>query len=293
MMTIPQALRPLMPLERWRHPSPAVAVLRLHGVIGRFGPLRSGLSLAGLAGSLERAFSMPDVKAVALSVNSPGGAPVQAALIARRIRSLAAEHKRPVFAFAEDVAASGGYWLLTAADEIFADESSIIGSIGVISAGFGFPEALQRLGVERRVYTAGEHKGALDPFQPEKADEVAHLKRIQEDIHAAFTEQVRTRRQGKLKEEHFEELFSGRYWAGRTALELGLIDALGDLRTVMRQRYGEKVRLLLIEETRSLLRRWIGPRGFGEEAMREAAGGFAAAAIAGVEERLWWHRYGL
>lgn len=289
MITIPRALRRYMPLERWRHPPPTIAVVRLHGIIGRMGPLRAGLSLAGVAGVLERAFRIPDAKAVALSINSPGGAPVQAALIAKRIRSLAEEHKRPVFAFAEDVAASGGYWLLTAADEIFADESSIIGSIGVISAGFGFPDALQRLGVERRVYTAGEHKGALDPFRPEKAEEVEHLKRIQADIHAAFIHQVRSRRDGKLKEASFEELFSGRYWAGRRAVELGLIDAIGDLRTVMRQRYGEKVRLLLVEESRSLWRRWMGPRG----AIDGTAEGIAAGLIAGVEERLWWQRYGL
>ena len=249
-----RALLSWLPFERFRNPPPVVAVVALAGVIGRLGPLQRGLSLAGLAETLERAFKREGAKAVALLVNSPGGSPVQSALIARRIRALAAEQSMPVYAFAEDVAASGGYWLLTAGDEIWADESSIVGSIGVVAGGFGFPEALRRLGVERRVYAAGEHKAALDPFQPEKSDEIDHLRAILEDTHEAFRRQVRERRQGRLKGDE-AELFSGRFWAGRTALALGLVDGLGDLRTVMREKFGEKVRLKLIGDGRRWWRR--------------------------------------
>ena len=163
-----RALLKKLPIERFRNPPPVVAVVPLSGIIGRLGGLQRGLTLRGLAGTLQRAFELDDAKAVAIVVNSPGGSPVQSALIAGRIRALAAEKKRPVYAFAEDVAASGGYWLLTAGDELYADESSIVGSIGVVAGSFGFPAALQRLGVERRLYTSGEHKAALDPFEPGK-----------------------------------------------------------------------------------------------------------------------------
>jgi signal peptide peptidase SppA len=286
-------LRPLLkrlPIERFRSPPPVVAVIALTGLIGRFGPWRQGLSLGTLAGVIERAFGIADVKAVALLVNSPGGAPVQAALIAKRIRALAEEKKVPVVAFAEDVAASGGYWLLTAGDEIFADDSSIIGSIGVISAGFGFPELLRRIGVERRVHTSGDHKGALDPFRPEEPEDVEHLRAIQAEIHEAFRQQVRSRRQGRLKADD-DELFSGRFWSGRRALELGLIDGLGDVRTVMRKRYGNKVRLVPIADGRSWWRRRLGVPGLTGRgsALEEAA--FAVADA--LEQRLSWSRYGL
>jgi signal peptide peptidase SppA len=284
-----------LPFERFRNPAPVVAVVQLAGIIGRLGPFQRGLSLTGLAGILERAFKREGAKAVAIVVNSPGGSPVQSALIARRIRSLAAEHGLPVYAFAEDVAASGGYWLLTAGDEIWADESSIIGSIGVVAGGFGFPEVLKRLGVERRLYTAGEHKAALDPFQPEKPGEVDHLRRILEDTHEAFRRQVRERRQGRLKGSE-DELFSGQFWGGRAALELGLVDGLGDLRTVMRDKLGSEVRLKLVGDGRRWWRRRLalpavrGPAGgldgFGP-------GDFASGLIAAVEERLLWNRFGL
>ena len=239
-----RSLLALLPVKRFRNPPPRVAVVRLTGVIGRLDMLRRGLALSSLAGILERAFELPDLKGVALAVNSPGGSPVQSALIARRIRALAAEHEVPVFAFAEDVAASGGYWLLTVADEIYADESSIVGSIGVVTAGFGFPEVLKRLGIERRVHVSGKHKAALDPFQPEQAEEVEHLKTIQEEIHEAFRRQVRQRRGDKLKASE-DELFSGRFWDGAKALELGLFDGVGDLRTVMRERFGETYEALV------------------------------------------------
>jgi Periplasmic serine proteases (ClpP class) len=278
-----------LPIERFRHPPPVVAVVPLNGIIGAIGPFRRGLALSALAGTLERAFKLDDVKAVALAINSPGGSAVQSALIARRIRALAAEHGLPVFAFAEDVAASGGYWLATAADEIFADEASIVGSIGVISAGFGFPQLLKRWGVERRVYTAGENKGALDPFLPERADDVRHLQRLQADVHDAFRRQVRERRAGKLKAAE-DELFDGRFWSGRAALDLGLIDGLGDLRTTMRARFGDKVQLRLVGDGRRWWQRRLRFPGIGGGVQDPLA--LVDAAAGAIEERAWWSRYG-
>ncbi len=285
-----------LPIERFRHPPAIVAVVAMSGIIGRLGPLSRGLSLISLAGKLERAFKLDDVAAVALAVNSPGGSPVQSALIARRVRALAEEHKKPVFAFAEDVAASGGYWLLTAADEIFADESSIVGSIGVVSAGFGFPELLKRWGVERRVYASSEHKAGLDPFRPERPDEIEHLKSVQDDIYAAFCRQVRERRGDKLKGSE-DELFSGRFWSGRRALELGLVDGLGDLRAVMRQRFGDKVKLRLIADRQSWWRRRFGlteaARRGGPVDVAPVIGEVIGEGLAAAEERAMWERYGL
>jgi signal peptide peptidase SppA len=279
-----------LPFARFRNPPPIVAVVRLSGVIGQMGPLRRGLSLSTLGQILERAFSMKGADAVALAVNSPGGSPVQSALIAKRIRALAEENKLPVFTFAEDVAASGGYWLLSAGDEIYADESSVIGSIGVISASFGFPEALNRLGIERRVYTAGEHKGSMDPFRPENEDDIAHLKVLQADIHDAFCQQIRDRRGDKLKDEA-GDLFSGRYWTGRKALDLGLVDGLGDLRSVMRERFGETVKLRLVAGSKP----WWKRRAAGTDAGLSVplASDLASDLISAVEERLIWSRFGL
>lgn len=279
-----------LPIKRLRNPPPVVAVVPLNGIIGAIGPFRRGLALSSLAGTLERAFKLDDVKAVALAINSPGGSPVQSALIARRIRALAAEHKVPVFAFAEDVAASGGYWLATAADEIFADEASIIGSIGVISAGFGFPELLSRWGIERRVYTAGAHKNGLDPFLPERPEEVEHLKRLQDDVHEAFRRQVRERRAGRLKAAE-EDLFNGRFWSGHAALALGLIDGIGDLRTTMRGRFGDKVRLRLISDGRRWWQRRLRVPGVHGATQHPQA--LVDATIGAIEERAWWSRYGL
>lgn len=276
-----------LPVRRFKEPPPVVAVLRLSGVIGGIGPVRRGLSLASQAHLIERAFKLPRLKAVALTINSPGGSPVQSALIAGRIRALAEEKNIPVVAFAEDVAASGGYWLACAADEIFAHESSIVGSIGVISAGFGFPALLERLGVERRVHTAGERKAMLDPFRSEDPTDVARLETIQTDVHESFQDYVRQRRGERLTGEE-ADLFSGEFWTGRRALELGLVDALGDLRQVMRERYGEKVRLRLIDSARP---RWR-PRLSVEVPAPDLAAS-AAALVGAVEERALWARYGL
>lgn len=250
-----------LPFGPWRDAGPIVSVLRLSGVIGQAGAFRQGLTMANMAGLIERAFAPKGQAAVALVVNSPGGSPVQSALIAKRIRDLATEKKVPVFAFCEDAAASGGYWLACAADEIWADESSILGSIGVVSAGFGAHEFIERYGIERRLYTAGDKKVILDPFSPEREDGVAHLKAIQVEIHDAFKAMVRDRRGARLSGAE-EELFSGAFWAGRRALELGLIDGIGDLRTVLRGRFGEKVRLRVVQEDR----RWFRRMGFRVDA---------------------------
>ena len=275
-------------IEWFRNPPPVVSVLRLSGIIGHLGPWKRGLTLAGQAALIERAFNARRLSAVALAVNSPGGSPVQAALIAKRIRTLADEKGVPVFAFAEDVAASGGYWLAVAADEIYADENSIIGSIGVISAGFGFDGLLERLGIERRLHAAGARKVMLDPFLEEKAADVKRLKSLQADIHASFMDQVRERRAGKLKAPE-KELFSGEFWTGRRALELGLIDGLGDLRGVMRERFGERVKLRLVGRPKRFLRWPFAARGLP----RGEPGDWAAGVLAAVEERLLWSRFGL
>ncbi len=276
-----------LPVQRFKEPPPVVAVLRLAGVIGGIGPIRRGLSLTSQAHLIERAFKVPRLEAVALTINSPGGSPVQSALIAGRIRALAEEKNIPVVAFAEDVAASGGYWLACAADEIFAHESSIVGSIGVISAGFGFSALLERLGVERRVHTAGERKAMLDPFRSEDPKDVARLEAIQTDVHESFQDFVRQRRGERLTGEE-ADVFSGEFWTGRRALEMGLVDGLGDLRQVMRERYGEKVRLRLIEGARP---RWR-PRLSVEATVPDLAAS-ATALMDAVEERALWARYGL
>lgn len=288
------AVRRYLP-EKWRAERPLVPVVRLAGAIGAASPLRPGLSLATLAETLERAFSMSGAKAVAIAVNSPGGSPVQSALIFKRIRALAEEKELPVYVFAEDVAASGGYMLACAGDEIWADDSSIIGSIGVISAGFGFVEAIGKLGVERRVYTAGENKMILDPFQPEKPGDVERLKALQAEVHESFKALVRERRGSRLKGDE-DELFSGAFWAGRQARDRGLIDGLGDMRSVMRDKLGEKVRLKMVQPQRN----WLKPRIGADTAVGDlrdmltgAPRSLATDLLATLEERALWQRFGL
>ena len=265
-------------------PPPAVPVVRLAGIIGAVSPLRPGLTLAGLAPLLERAFRLPGAKAVALSINSPGGSAAQSSLIHTRIRALSAERKLPVLAFVEDVAASGGYWLACAGDEVHADATSILGSIGVVSASFGFPELLNRIGVERRLYTTGPHKAMLDPFRPEQPGDVERLKEIQGDLFESFKALVRERRAGKLKAGE-GELFTGAVWSGRRALEMGLIDGLGEMRQVLRARYGDKVRLVTVGGRRGWLSRRLRPE--------IGPGDWAEGALAALEERMLWSRYGL
>ena len=271
--------------------APVVTVIRLAGIIGQIGPFRRGLSLRALAGQLERAFQPKHLRAVALAVSSPGGSPVQAALIFRRIRQLARKKDVPVLAFIEDVAASGGYWLACAGDEIYADENSIVGSIGVISASFGFVEALKRLGVERRVHTAGENKSALDPFLPEDPHDVSRLKAIQAEVHESFKALVRSRRGRKLRAAE-EQLFNGDFWTGRRAQEYGLIDGIGDMRAVIMDRFGKDVRIAPMGERVGWLRRRLGVRA-EREAPEALGANFAAGLIATLEERFIWSRFGL
>ncbi|MBL8905090.1 MAG: S49 family peptidase [Rhizobiales bacterium] len=262
---------------------PVVHAIRLTGVVGSVSPLRPGLSMHAVEATLKRAFSRKGLAAVAIQVNSPGGSAVQSALIHARIRVLAEKHNTPVLVFCEDVAASGGYWIACSGDEIYADASSIVGSIGVIAAGFGFVDAIARLGIERRVHTAGENKSILDPFQPEKPEDVARLLAIQGDVHDEFKTLVRTRRAGKLKGDE-SELFSGAFWSGRKALELGLIDGLGHMHEVLARRFGEKLDIRLIEKPQG----W-GLRRLGFSSAEAVLGRLAAA----LEERAMWSRFGL
>lgn len=268
---------------------PVVGVLRLSGVIGAGTPLKPGLSLAGTAQSIEKVFALSNLKAVALAINSPGGAPVQATLIYKRIRALAGEKKIPVFAFCEDVAASGGYLLALSGDEIFADQSSIVGSIGVISAGFGFVETLNKLGIERRVYTAGEKKLMLDPFKPENPADIKRLKAIQRDIHTAFQDIVRQSRGTRIDPKD-NSLFTGEFWAGQAAMQRGLIDGIGDMRTIMRERFGDKVKLRLVGQERHWLRRRLGASRLTLE--QPLVQGLTRDVVSTLEERAWWGRYG-
>jgi len=228
---------------------PVVPVLRLSGTIGRGARFRPGLSLAALAGPLKRAFSVKAAPAVVLVLDSPGGSAVQSHLIFKRIRALAEEKEKPVYVFVEDVCASGGYMIACAGDEIYVDPASIVGSIGVVSAGFGFVGALQKLGIERRVHTAGHAKVILDPFQPEKPEDVARLKAIQEEVHDLFIDLVKRRRGAVLADN--PDIFSGLFWSGRTAVALGLADRTGDLRSILAEKFGKDVRMKMIAQTRS------------------------------------------
>jgi signal peptide peptidase SppA len=278
--------------------TPFIPVLRLSGAIGVAAPLRPGLSLATTADAIERAFKASKLPGVAVIVNSPGGSPVQSHLIYQRIRALADEHKKKVHVFCEDVAASGGYFLACAGDEIYADPSSIVGSIGVITATFGLEKAIDKLGIERRVYTAGHNKGGLDPFLPEKPDDIERLKSVQRDIHDVFIGVVKERRARKLIGPE-SELFSGAYWSAVKALDHGLIDGIADIRSRMRDLYGSKVQLRVIPTARpsllARLRRLPGLAGrasLGIDGMA-AMPPFSDEMLSTLEIRALWSRYGL
>ena len=282
---LPPALRP----KSARSSGPTIPVVRMQGAIMAAGsPLRPTLSLGSMAPLLQKAFSIKG-PAVAISVNSPGGAPVQSRLIYRRIRDLAAEKEKEVIVFAEDVAASGGYMIACAGDTIVADPSSIVGSIGVISQSFGFTEAIDKLGVERRVFTSGENKSTLDPFLPVDPDDVEHLKSLQGEVHQVFIDLVKSARGDRLGDH--PDLFTGRFWSGLRAKELGLVDEVGDLRSHLRSRFGDEVSLKPIVPARGLFGRRTG--GLGVERIAPGIGaGIAEAGVAAVAERAQWSRYG-
>jgi signal peptide peptidase SppA len=270
--------------------SPVVSVIRLHGVITPTpSPLGRGtININTVESALTRAFEHDRLAAVALSINSPGGAPTQSALVAERIRELATRKKVRVLAFCEDVAASGGYWLACAGDEIYAHSSSLVGSIGVVSAGFGLTGLLERIGVERRVYTAGNNKMRLDPFRPEKAEDVAWLESLQSQLHEQFADWVRKRRGEKLNSGH-DDLFSGEVWTGNRAVELGLADGLGNLREVISTRFPD-AEISVAEPKRPLLAR-LGLAGAAGLSL--SAGDRVLAAVEAIETRAAWSRFGL
>ena len=278
---------------RFRPGTAVVPVVRLSGVIGAVTPLRPGMTLAGVARVLERAFSYRNAKAVALVINSPGGSPVQSRQIYLRIKQLAAEKKLPVLVFVEDVAASGGYMIACAGDEIICDPSSILGSIGVVGGSFGFQEAIKRLGIERRLYTAGAHKAMLDPFLPENPDDVAKLKAIQREIHQIFIALVKESRGARLKGDD-DTLFTGEYWAGESSVALGLADSIGDLRSTLRARYGEKVLTPVIAQPTGLLSGLLGRKspGAGQLSALESMAGLPDELISAVETRAIWAKFG-
>jgi serine protease SohB len=286
-----EALRPLLP-KRLRGDIPVVPVIRLSGAIGLSTPLRPGVTLAGVARPLERAFGMRRARAVALLINSPGGSPVQSHAIYRRIRQLSEEKGVPVIAFAEDVIASGGYMIACAADEIVCDPSSIVGSIGVVGGSFGFVRLMEKLGIERRLYTSGERKAMLDPFLPEKPDDVNRLKAVQRDIHEDFIALVKERRGARLVGPE-NDLFSGEFWTGRKAVELGIADSVGDLRSTLRQRFGDDVVTPLVSPARGWLGRVQPGVGATEWDGFLHRPNFAGEVISALEARALWARYGL
>ncbi|MBW5439463.1 S49 family peptidase [Bradyrhizobium canariense] len=278
---------------RFRPGTAVVPVVRLSGVIGAVTPLRPGMTLATVSRVLERAFSTRNAKAVALVINSPGGSPVQSRQIYLRIKQLAAEKKLPVLVFVEDVAASGGYMIACAGDEIICDPSSILGSIGVVGGSFGFQEAIKRLGIERRLYTAGAHKAMLDPFLPENPDDVAKLKALQREIHQIFIALVKESRGARLKGSD-DTLFTGEYWAGESSIALGLADSIGDLRSTLRARYGEKVLTPVIAQPTGLLSSLLGRKspGAGQLSALESIAGLPDDLISAVETRAIWAKFG-
>jgi signal peptide peptidase SppA len=278
---------------RYRRGAAVVPVVRLSGVIGAVTPLRPGMSLAGVAKTLERAFATRNARAVALVINSPGGSPVHSRQIYLRIRQLAAEKKLPVLVFVEDVAASGGYMIACAGDEIFCDPSSILGSIGVVGGTFGFQELIKKIGVERRLYTAGAHKAMLDPFLPENPDDVSRVKALQREIHAIFIALVKGARGSRLKGTD-DVLFTGEYWAGETSVSLGLADAIGDLRSTLRTRYGDKVLTPVIAPSSGLLSGLLGRRspGAGQMSALDGIGGLPDELISALETRAIWAKFG-
>lgn len=284
-------LKRLMP-KRFRNDGLVIPVVRLHGAIMSGGSrFKQQLNLASVAPALEKAFSKKGSPAVALSINSPGGSPVQSRMIFDRIRALAEEKNKRVLVFVEDVAASGGYMIALAGDEIYADATSIVGSIGVVSGGFGFPELLKKIGVERRVYTAGENKVILDPFKPEKESDIEYLKELQLEIHQVFIDMVKSRRASRLADD--PDLFSGLFWTGRRGLELGLVDNLGGMREEIKKRYGRDAKLELVSGGKDFFGRRMPGVGIGSADLDQIAASAVSGLAETLEEKALWGRYGL
>lgn len=256
-----------------------VACLNLQGVIGKDSKFSSGLNFDNIAPLLKKAFETKNAKAIALLINSPGGSPVQSELIYNYIRELSAEKKVPVYTFAQDVAASGGYWLLLSGDEIYAHNSSIIGSIGVIFSGFGFVDLIKKIGVERRIYTEGKNKAILDPFMPEEDENIVILKDAQRDIFESFKELVTSRRLGKLKESE-DKLFTGAFWSGKKSVELGLVDEICDMRKKMKEKFGDKVVFTQITAKKSFIKSFFSEKLIDSLFNR-------------IEEKFQFNRFGL
>ncbi|EJF78255.1 signal peptide peptidase SppA, 36K type [Bartonella birtlesii LL-WM9] len=279
-------IKNLIPLRFFSSQS-VIPVVRLHGAImDSTTSIARTLSLGRCANLLDKAFAYKKAPAVVIVINSPGGSPVQSRLIFKRIRDLAEEKNKQVLVFIEDIAASGGYMIACAGDEIFADPSSIVGSIGVVSASFGFPELLKKIGVERRVYTAGKNKVTLDPFQPEKKADIEHLKSLQLEVHQTFIDLVKERRAAKLSSN--PDIFTGMFWSGKKGVELGLIDGLNDIRSVIKERFGDDTKLRLITPPKSIL----GPKtpaGITAQAAYTAVD----SALTVLQERALWQHYGL
>ncbi len=262
--------------------TPIVACVNLQGVIGKDSKLSSGLNFDNISPLLKRAFEMKKAKAVALAINSPGGSPVQSELIYNYVRELAAEKKIPVYTFAQDVAASGGYWLLLSGDEVYAHNSSIIGSIGVIFSGFGFVDLIKKIGIDRRVYAEGKNKAILDPFLPEENENIEILKDAQRDIFENFKELVKSRRHGKLKEAE-EKLFTGAFWSGKKSAELGLVDGICDMRSKMKEKFGNKVEIINITAKKGLIKSFFSEKS--------AAAG--ESLLNKIEERIKFNQFGV
>ncbi len=258
-----------------------ISHIKLTGIIGNVGKFRQGIEYSGQENIIKKAFSVKKAQAVAVTINSPGGSPVQSHLIYKFIREQAKKHKKKVIVFAEDVAASGGYLIACSGDEIYANSSSIIGSIGVIYSSFGFKDLIQKIGVQRRVYTAGKNKSTLDPFLEEKDEDIKRLKNIQLELHQDFIDVVEESRGSKLKKESGIELFSGEFWSGKKAIELGLIDGIGNAEQILREKFGEKVQIKKFEKTKG----WLAKKLSTSE-------DHADKLISILEERSIWQRYG-
>ena len=257
--------------------------IRLSGVIGSAGRFKQGIDFSGQQEIIKKAFSFKKAKNIAISINSPGGSPVQSHLIHDYIRQLAKKNKKKVIVFAEDVAASGGYLIACAGDEIYANSSSIVGSIGVISASFGFQDAIKKIGIQRRVYTAGKNKSTLDPFKEEKVEDIERIKKLQLELHSDFIEVVKKSRGSKLKDPEKNNTFTGEFWSGSTSMKLGLIDGIGNAEQILREKFGEDIVIKNLEKQKSFIAKKLS------SSIDNQIDNVASV----IEERALWQKFGL